>query len=885
MTSSFQNVVGTPRDAVPDISKTNYLETAPDMTEAVNAQIDENIKDTKQFFDQMVELEELAASKLDKRLAAIESIIGTVGQIKKKRDAEEADGFGKIVTGLIEDKILEGSKEYQESKNELDLSIAAANAEIDNDPDLNQQTKDEYKFGTVTDEILNRRDRDFIKERYANKTVIVGDLLRSNGSLNSTTGQEHTEYERKALLSFYRNIGYDAKQLGYDPNDPRFIKQVIELTAPQVKAELKSQRESFKIKFREKVQDEENYTFNTRLIESVKGISVRNAAGERTNDTFFKDGGVIHQISIQKGINRQRATDLAFETIAELVKSGDILPNEARAIYQDLPYTDPNGKQYDNYQAYVDKQKDGTGFKARAQGRVQRLSNAITEVETLAVNNENAARQIEANNFVNKQVIPRIAENKARGIDGLDEGQTGALINQYKQEPFYIEGVTPIPQILLSYQNKTQTGGTRNKNVTAADKYADKHNKTDDLIKKLVARKETEDGNTAGLTDIDLQLAEKLSGEFRARFNGEDNKDLDLFEIAEGRGTLTYKDRRNEILAELDAEYDTFKEDKTIVKLSQAGVGDVIKLRRQLNNKPELFYQKEAFKGEPVDNLFDYVQSDGLRNTELENYYKALRIRVPDGEGNFRILSGAEAIYQRAETLGLIDSKTLKIDPYAKVLQDYRKENDVKTFTSEQKVFRNMRTGEQQDFKEYLELLSEQRGDQDANQFTFIRSGNTSNRTNLNTLSGAQVVELASAGSDNFGMYNLSADIIKDLNAAGFIDPNKPFNEDAQSFAVMSLMAMKANRKSNAIRGAITDDTKDFGKLIKLTQEEQQVVNQVFPNLTQNYFAQFQNLEAEVAKIIISDLEKERTAKKGKRTQQKVEDQAKRDAGTFRRGR
>ena len=96
---------------------------------------------------------------------------------------------------------------------------------------------------------------------------------------------------------------------------------------------------------------------------------------------------------------------------------------------------------------------------------------------------------------------------------------------------------------------------------------------------------------------------------------------------------------------------------------------------------------------------------------------------------------------------------------------------------------------------------------------------------------------------------------------------------------------MNANRKSNAIRGAITDDTKDFGKLIKLTQEEQQVVNQVFPNLTQNYFAQFQNLEAEVAKIIISDLEKERTAKKGKRGQQRQKDQAKRDAGTFRRGR
>ena len=96
---------------------------------------------------------------------------------------------------------------------------------------------------------------------------------------------------------------------------------------------------------------------------------------------------------------------------------------------------------------------------------------------------------------------------------------------------------------------------------------------------------------------------------------------------------------------------------------------------------------------------------------------------------------------------------------------------------------------------------------------------------------------------------------------------------------------MNLNRKSNAIRGAITEETKEFGKLLKFTQEEIQAVNTVFSNLSTNYFAQFQNLEAEVAKIIISDIEKERLAKKGKRAQQRVEDQLKRDAGTFRRGR
>ena len=872
MTSSFQNVVGTPRDAVPDISKTNYLETAPDMTEAVNAQIDENIKDTKQFFDQMVELEELAASKLDKRLAAIEGIIGTVGQIKKKREADEADGFGKILTDLIESQVIEGSKEYQESKNELDLNIAAANAEIDKDPDLNQQTKLEYKFGTVTDEILDRRNIDFIKERYVNKAPAYGDLLRSNGSLDSTTAQEHLEYERKATLSFFRNIGYDAKQLGYDPTDPRFIKQTIKLLAPLIKAEAKSQREIFKATFRNKVKDENNYTFNTRLIESVKGISVRNAAGERTNDTFFKDGGVIHQIAIQDfNGNRQRATDLAFETIAELVKSGDILPNEARAVYQDLPYTDPNGKQYDNYQAYVDKQKDGTGFKARAQGRVQRLANAITGVEKAAVDNENAARQIEANNFVNKNVIPRIAENKSRGIDGLDEGQAGALINQYKQESFYIEGVTPIPQILLSYLNKTQTGGARDKNVQVADAYADRHNDTDKRIDKMVARLETQDGNTASMTDIDLAVADRLKAEFRSIFNGPDNKDLDIFELQESNGTMDYNTKRNDIMAQLEKNYANFKNDKLSVAKANAGTKDIINLRRQLNTKPELFYQKEAFKSEPVDNLFDYVQSDGLRNTELEKYYKALRIRVPDGKGNFRLLSGSEAIYQRAEILGLIDSKTLKVDPYAKILQDYRKENDIKTFPSEQKVMRNtFSTAEQTAFNKYLTMLQEKRGGQEANQFTFNRNGNTSPRQNLNNLSGAQVVEMAKNGSDNFGMYNLSSDMIKKLDDAGFIDPNKPFNEDAQSFAVLNLMAVNGNRKSNAIRGAITEATKNFGKLTQLTQEEQQVINQVFPNLTKNFFAQFQNLEGEVAKIIISDLEKEIKAREGRKGQERA---------------
>ena len=61
MTSSFQTIIGTERDELPNISDTNYTETEPDLTNAVNQQIDANIQDTKEFYDQMAEVQKLVA--------------------------------------------------------------------------------------------------------------------------------------------------------------------------------------------------------------------------------------------------------------------------------------------------------------------------------------------------------------------------------------------------------------------------------------------------------------------------------------------------------------------------------------------------------------------------------------------------------------------------------------------------------------------------------------------------------------------------------------------------------------------------------------------------------------------------------------------------------
>ena len=87
MTSSYGNVIGTPRDQLPDISDTNYLATDADLAASVNEQIDDNIKDTKRFYDDMIEIEKNRTQALDKRLTALNQFIGNAAKFQKALEA------------------------------------------------------------------------------------------------------------------------------------------------------------------------------------------------------------------------------------------------------------------------------------------------------------------------------------------------------------------------------------------------------------------------------------------------------------------------------------------------------------------------------------------------------------------------------------------------------------------------------------------------------------------------------------------------------------------------------------------------------------------------------------------------------------------------------
>ena len=93
MTSSFSNLIGTERDRIPDISVSNYTSTEANMEEAVNDQIDENIKDQERFFQEIADIEELKSKNFFDNLSSLDQLVGRVGQFQvareKNREARE----------------------------------------------------------------------------------------------------------------------------------------------------------------------------------------------------------------------------------------------------------------------------------------------------------------------------------------------------------------------------------------------------------------------------------------------------------------------------------------------------------------------------------------------------------------------------------------------------------------------------------------------------------------------------------------------------------------------------------------------------------------------------------------------------------------------------
>ncbi len=871
MASSFQNVVGTPRDAVPDISNTNYLKTSADMTEAVNEDSNERIKDTKQFFNQLIELEELAASKFDKRLDAISSLAGSIGTIRKKRLAKEADGLSKE---FLKDQRLKFQEQITKvidgTEDDNAFQEGLALGEINRDTTLSLAEKLDLQLGIIPNETLEGKLSEHMSYYVSQgRPLVINDVLNKYNASSATSQGEFSTFRQRSLNGVYRTVIYNWLASGGDPSDPRLERRLFEKVLPVYNKELDTAQRKFVYDLEKTQKDERTRVIDDRLTKAIKT--------SKTN--FYAVEGMVDQIKAEKNFDSPQALNYTYERVGVLVQKNVLTPEEGLRIVDELPFTPTNEPEttYKSVDEYLDKIKNKDSvFYAKASARVETLRKIINDKKKERDQIELDTSDIQAKAFEREEIDPLVAAS----ADGtLQMSQIRSLYEEFVEAPWYIEGHTKIPAKLEAFHNKTHTGGSRDKQVVIAQEFSSEINQALEDVDLFYREQKTLDAKEdLGLTDTNS--VRRLQAEFKRQLYGENGKDLEALKFAIGSGQYTFQQRVDEILKNMEGRLESIIKAPAVVPLSEA-VGDLLELRAQVRENPDLIFSKTALKGEDVNSLFDFLNTGGVRNPELQQFYKNARFRVIE-DGKVRVLSGYEAAEVRGKELGIYDQKGKKLMNFnAKILQDAKAVNNVENKTTAQKVTNAFSGGKGEKMTEFLTQHAINRSGGTSmvedNAYTYKgRSGSTSQRDGVTRMNGARIVALAEDGSTGFGRYLLSSENILELHRNGMIDLNKEFTEDQQSLAVINLMALNSNR-TNSISGAVTEETKNFRKLTNFSSEELNVIKQIFPNLSENYFAQFQTLEAEVAQLILSDLEKfqkqiaaQRQKKKDERAAEKL---------------
>ena len=128
MTSSFGTVIGTPRDKLPNMGDTNYDRTSPDLADAVNKEIDKNIADTKDFFSDMMKIEELRYKNRDDNIKALASFAKSAAEFKKVSEQAEEVAKTRRKYNTRDDEIEQARAERAEK--ELDGETTKATGQL-----------------------------------------------------------------------------------------------------------------------------------------------------------------------------------------------------------------------------------------------------------------------------------------------------------------------------------------------------------------------------------------------------------------------------------------------------------------------------------------------------------------------------------------------------------------------------------------------------------------------------------------------------------------------------------------------------------------------------------------------------------------------------------
>jgi len=658
MTSSYGNVIGTPEDEIPDISDTNYMKTEANMEAAVNENIDDNIKDTKEFSDAMWEIEKNRQEILNKRLKSIKELVGDIGTIKKNQEANDLEkklNDYKYAQDRKNRNELVNRADNEKSYNALKLADFIGNTE---DPRiaevqeiLNQLNYDIDEDVDLKTFLAKYEDKDYIGSIYSSalQQLAHGSLTNINDSLEM----------RRFVQQLIRNrIHVEALEKGFDINSGRYEKNLLKLVQPGIDTLNNRYGNALDIQIQTNINADQKERLNDKLRIGIRSIHINPENGQDLT-TFTDKNSIIKQISVAPafGFNgdMSKATNYYFEQVASLLDGNEISISDATAVLENLPYTDFSTtppKTYTNYNEYAASLDPNNKHYFKVANRIKMIDDAIERKYALIESEANKAHAKRQRPL--KEAAEKLYKEASKRPGGKIRGEEVFEITQqyYGDDELWVAG-HPILGIKPKWLTDLETQGDYygDKNVGLVIQNKELINSFEPAITREIIRyKKYKSANDMDANDMFLAtiIKDELTASLISGSDPSGYSDFQIFVNDGNNAKLFVQNKLNEVIERLNA--GEFNAD-LITKGSRLSYLklDLKKLHKDSEGRtfdaPELYEAEEPF----IEKTIEHIKSGGRLYPEMIQWWGEFKVKDKDGTW----MKPRELMHRRTRALNL----------------------------------------------------------------------------------------------------------------------------------------------------------------------------------------------------------------------------------------
>ena len=840
MTDSFSRVIGTPRDRLPELD--NYERTEADLTQAVNDRIDENILDTKDFFNQMMQIAELQQKSRDANLNAIAELTGRVAEFREVRRKTQS----------VRDNITQANLRLTQADRSLEMlnedQYKFEDAQFYNEVATDKISGEQKDFLSV----LDQPDGVEMNVRQFKQAVIddggfyggIKEMLQNIGWDNIDTLAEAKDLyagsEEIAVLSLF----IEAEKRGIDTDSPQFRKMFRNELYPQMVARKENTLQAWEGRRDRLASQRADKKVQFDIKDTIQSYIPAGPNQTEFQPNIDGPGGLVDRIMLRKNLDRKRALQFLGTSVSTQIRNGDMLPTDGVNFKDVLRFT---SKQQQGKQVAFNELQIGNNdqFIDTAISDIDRAIDSVQQDPDVKVKKA-------SDRFYETKVLPLLEEHGS--FDDIPPERYADLETAWANDPTL--RFEPFPEYIKGGYSKTQTGNRfSNRGYSSRVGKGDRYSKfRDDFTRDFAAdlalgAKGTESGYT--LNTLEGFEVDKAYGAFIEDY------ELERKDNPNESDAVLFKKSYEKILKKLLKR--DYREEEQPYITTQVDMAQIA---------TKVIQDNTLLDAEGYLSLHELPQLN-----EARLWYLRKRGDIPQFWKDLAKKTGLDPrllMKRRLIATGGYDPKTMRIvkdNPYPEL-----NEFQLADLQRNPTAHKGIRLFYKRDGKSAAVVIDASRiRDKDGNYredgyYEFGRNGGAKNpRTGGDNLDMASVEMLAKRGATGWGRYGFTSGEIKLIMASGKIDRNAKFDEDTQT-QMLAVLYEKQLEQKNAIRG-VAIDGKTFWRLNDLTEVEKKAVEEFFPALKEaDLFGNWGTMSQDLIDIVFSPKKARRVVEPKKQT-------------------